>query len=197
VEPKKNGLGPPQTLDHFSVLRSKAEDHVPALFPTLFAMLQIAGPTPDRPIHHDTLIAAGVLPTCVHVFHRKERLEGRAIVAVINCHNRYRLPRTLRELGQRAAPMQQKESVRTESAIEYHIRYGGYGGGWATTTSRQIHRAVSATSSLCGVMSHLHPVTGLIKTNSDIQVLTQPCMAILRRKVRPSSGWLYLLGYQP
>ncbi|MDE1465851.1 Tn3 family transposase [Spartinivicinus poritis] len=120
----------------------------------------------------------------------EERLD-KAIQAVINAYNKFRLPKSWGS-GKHVSADGTKWNLYEQNLLsEYHIRYGGYGGiGYYHVSDMYI--ALFSHFISCGVYEAIYILDGLIKNESDIQPNT--VHGDTQAQSTPVFGLAHLLG---
>jgi len=114
-----------------------------------------------------------------------------ALRDIINCYNRFSLPK-LWGTGKTAAADGTKFALYEENLLsEYHIRYGGYG-GIAYHHISDTYIALFSHFIACGVWEAVYIIDGLLKNKSDIQPDT--LHADTQGQSTPVFGLAHLLG---
>ncbi len=97
----------------------------------------------------------------------EENLDN-AITDVINCYNKFSLPKLWGDIDTVAADGTKLDLYMENLLSEYHIRYGGYGGiAYHHVSDRYI--ALFSHFIPCGVWEAVYIIDGLLKNKSDIQ----------------------------
>ena len=127
----------------------------------------------------------------LNVHHITEERLDKAIEAVINAYNKFRLPKFWGS-GKHVSADGTKWNVYEQNLLsEYHIRYGGYGGiGYYHVSDQYI--ALFSHFIPCGVYEAIYILDGLIKNESDIQPDT--VHGDTQAQSTPVFGLAYLLG---
>ncbi|WP_202976492.1 Tn3 family transposase [Anaerophilus nitritogenes] len=116
-------------------------------------------------------IRQGITPHMIHFTNKRhineEKLD-RAITDIINCYNKFSLPKLWGDIKVAAADGTKIDLYEQNLLSEYHIRYGGYG-GVAYHHVSDTYIALFSHFIPCGVWEAVYIIDALLKNKSDIQ----------------------------
>ena len=125
--------------------------------------------------------------------HITEETLDQAVTALINAYNRFTLPKLWGSGKHASADGTKWDLYEQNLLVEYHLRYGGYGGiGYYHVSDTYI--ALFSHFIPCGVWEAVHILDGLLKNTSDIQPDT--LHADTQEQNAPVLGLAHLLGIQ-
>lgn len=139
-------------------------------------------------------IRGAVTPHMIHFTNKRHINEDKldkAITDIINCYNKFSLPKMWGDTKVAAADGTKIDLYDQNLLSEYHIRYGGYG-GIAYHHVSDTYIALFSHFIPCGVWEAVYIIDGLLKNKSDIQPDT--VHADTQGQSTPVFALTYLLG---
>lgn len=139
-------------------------------------------------------VRGNISPHMIHFTNKRHITEeklDKAIADIVNCYNKFSLPKLWGD-PKRVAADGTKLDVYTENLLsEYHIRYGGFG-GIAYHHVSDTYIALFSHFIPCGVWEAVYIIDGLLENKSDIKPDT--IHADTQGQSTPVFALTYLLG---